>query len=257
MSKKQTTGGLPYGTMVPPKPLTTALNGLVTKERNLLESRKALKRDTLVFYRRFHKAHPGGTLADFARQFDESVPMTREGYKKNRTFIALENMFRYLKVKVGSKKGSSKAAKSKKTQRKATPLRAAVDTRTRMERLFVSVCQQIGIAPAMLVVAFQRVGLDVASIDAMFNRRGNLKDVGFGVYQLVVRAKDNGKSAMQAYAESNRKQADAAKAVPTQAEAASMAKGKPTVKPNGKAVTLVPSDNLFRRTMRNPSASVR
>src|SRR5262249_25506098 len=148
------------------------------------------------FYKTFKAKCPKGTLADFARQFDKTVPFTaagtddEPGYKKHAMYCTLDNMFRYMPDIVVRKKQSAADIAEAKTARKAR-LRDAEDKRERGERLLVALCNQIGLPASLLAVGFQRVGYSQAEVDELWSRKNTLFDVGLKDFMLAVRTGPN------------------------------------------------------------------
>jgi hypothetical protein len=214
-----------------PKSLATQFSGIASLERRIILSREDMKRGMASFYGKFTKKYPKATTADFARQFDKSVGFKRDAYKRNATYNAIENMFRYMpEVKTGGKAESVKAkkaridaAKTQATKRKAQATAKA----NRAARLLCAICHQAGIPNALFTIAAQRCGFTSSEIEAIWNTKGGLVDVGLGTFQLTVRK--SGVAATVALAKDNVKVATAAKSIPTAAEVASQAKAKPTV----------------------------
>lgn len=224
--------GIPYGFMKPPADLQSAITGLRTVESKLIATREGIKSQMAKFYKSFKAKCPVSTVADFARQFDEDVPFTAKstdagpGYKTNPTYLALDNMFRYMPdIKTRKAKKDPKAAKA---ERKAK-LRAAENKRTAWQRLLVAVCSQIGLVPQLLTIGFEKAGIDAAAIETAWKAPHSLFDCGLKDFVLVLR---NGKHAGLPAAKviaSRTVAAQIAKQVPTQAEVQSQAKSGPTV----------------------------
>ncbi len=222
--------GIPFGSMPVPEKLQKAFTSQASMESKLLVSREEVKKATASFYSRFKAKYPKAGLADFARQFSKDVPFKRADYKRDATYLALDNMFRYM-PEVGGKAESEtvKAARIAKQKREIKKRKAqAVSQRTRTERLLVAIANQIGIPHDLFEIAAQRIGFSPSEIEAMYNVKGSLVDVGMGTYQLTVRT--TGVSALKAASQRKVKDVAGKLSVPTAAELVIQDKGKPTVK---------------------------
>jgi hypothetical protein len=243
-SKKNENGPVvkfPFGTMIPPAELKRAIANQGKLESRLVLSRDEIKGKMVTFYKAFHKKYPAAGRADFARQFDAKVPQDRAGYKKDKTYLAIDNMFRYCpEIATGGKveTPAQKAARIEKAGKlRAAKIKATQERNTRGLRLLMRIVNQIGLPPALLTIAAQRTGFKNDEIEAMLNMKGSLEDVGLGHTILSLRA--TGVSVAVAMAKTNAKAKAETQALPTAAELASQAKGKPvvTVVPAAKPAT--------------------
>lgn len=231
MKSKKANKGIPHGAMSVPAPLVNAFKQQAAFESKLMISREDIKKATAKFYTTFKAKFPKAGLADFARQFSKDVPFDRAEYKSNATYLALDNMFRYMpEVKTGGKPESAEAkARRIEQQKRETKKRKAqaVALRTRSERLLIAICNQIGVPHDLFAIAAQRVGFSPSEIEVLYNVKGSLVDVGLGTYQLAVRA--TGVSALKAAAQRKVTTAQTVASIPSPAELANAAKSKPQV----------------------------
>lgn len=234
MSKTKENGPVvqfPFGTMKPPAALIKSITSQGTLEAKLLVSRVEIKAEMARFYGAFHKKYPNAGMAAFARQFDASVPQSRDEYRVHKTFMTIDNMFRSMpEVKTGGKpeteaQKTARLAKQKKDR--ANKAKAAATRSNRAQRLVVAILNQIGLPPALFTIAAQRCGFTNAEIETMLNAKGALLDVGLGHTILALRS--TGVAVSVAMAKDNAKAKAATESLPTAAEIASSAKSTPQV----------------------------
>lgn len=247
--------GIPYGKFNVGDKLNAAFASQAKLESQLLTSREEIKSLCGKKYMAFKAKFPKAGLADFARQFNKDVPFSRDEYKRNATYLALDNMFRYMpEVKTGGKTETreAKAARiAKAVKERKAKQKAAHAKQSRYSRLLCALQAQLGIPNHLFAQACKIVGFVDADVESILNTKGGLIDLGLGPYVMAVRA--TGVSAAIATA----KQAKAAQAsatpVPTrkvtdvpkvgpQRERVNMGKGRM------KTVVIQASDNLSAPT---------
>lgn len=236
-TSKNGAAGMPFGTMKPPQGLANAVKGQQTLEQKLMLSRNSIKTAMGSFYKRFHKAFPKATYADFARQFDKTVPMGWKEYRVHPTYVAIDNMFRYMPEIKGKKVESRQSSKTNKAAKERASLKRKV---SRAERLVMAIANQLGIPRTLLMIAANRVGYSKVEQDSLWAMRTKaLVDVSFSDYVMAYRKGPFvGQSVDKVLSAQKVKQSREAQSVPTPAELANAAKSGPTttvVRPASKA----------------------